>query len=90
MSSLRIRFSEHALLKFQVLREHGFDLSQEVVEEIVRAPSRVSSGYHGRSVAQSPLYEKRLLRVVYEEKAGEIIIITFYPARRARYEKDTV
>ena len=65
-------------------------MSQEEVKEIVRAPGRVSSGYHGRIVAQSPLDEERLLRVVYEEKAGETIIITFYPARRARYEKDTV
>ena len=90
MSSSRIRFSQHAMLKFQVLKEHGLELNQEEVEEAVRAPSRISPGYHGRIVAQSPLDEERLIRVVYEERAGEIIIITFYPARRARYEKDTV
>jgi len=29
---------------------------------------------------------EHVLRVVYEEKDNEIVVVTFYPARRERYE----
>lgn len=47
-------------------------------------------GYGGRKIAQGPLDESRVLRVVYEEKGDDIIIVTFYPGRRQRYEKNQI
>ena len=90
MSDAPIRFSQHALDKFEVLRRHGLDLSQEQVEETVRRPDRVVPGYAGRLIAQGPLDARRVLRVVYEQGPQGIIIVTFYPGRRARYEQDQV
>jgi hypothetical protein len=28
----------------------------------------------------------RVLRVVYEETAHEVVVVTFYPGKRSRYE----
>ena len=86
MNSPRVRFSHHALLKFELLRAHGLDLSEEEVVEAVRQPSGVFPGYMGRSVAQRELDDERVLRVVYEEMPGEVVIVTFYPGRKERYE----
>ena len=81
-----IRFTDHALAKFEVLRRHGFALDPSVVEDTVRRPSRVLTGYHGRRIAQGPLDAERILRVVYEESASELTIVTFYPGKRTRYD----
>ena len=85
MTSPRIRFTQHALLKFQVLKDHGLDLDSKKVEETVQRPLRVIVGYRGRRIAQSELDADRVLRVVYEESGSELIIITFYPGKKARY-----
>lgn len=81
-----IRFSLHATLKFSVLRGHGLDISERQVVRTVLQPANLSMGYAGRKVAQGPLDEERVLRVVYEETPEEIVIVTFYPGRRTRYE----
>ncbi len=86
MSPLRVRFSQHALLKFEVLRVHGLDLTKEQIIQAIQYPGNISQGYLGRSVAQRDLDESRVLRVVYEEKSDEVVIITFYPGSKARYE----
>ena len=90
MTQIAIRFSQHALLKFEVLAAHGLSLEKELVVNIVLNPAGVFEGYRGRKIAQGPLDESRVLRVVYEEKGNDIIIITCYPGRRQRYEKDQI
>lgn len=35
---------------------------------------------------QKQVNSKHLIRVVYEEKDEDVVIVTFYPARRKRYE----
>ena len=90
MSLPRIRFTLHALFKFEILRAHGLQIDQDTVLEIVRHPGRVDRGYGGRWVAQGPLDGERVLRVVCEEEQGETVIVTFYPGRRSRYEEDTI
>ncbi|GIU70807.1 MAG: hypothetical protein KatS3mg003_0286 [Candidatus Nitrosocaldaceae archaeon] len=37
-------------------------------------------------IAEKIIDEELLLRVIYEIKEDKIMIITFYPARRERYE----
>jgi hypothetical protein len=36
--------------------------------------------------AQKVISDHHVIRVVFAEYASEILIITFYPARRTRYE----
>jgi uncharacterized DUF497 family protein len=69
-----------------VLRNHGLDIDAAIVEATVRRPTKTEPGYRERLVAQGPLDETRVLRVVYEVSADEITIVPFYPGKRARYE----
>ena len=81
-----IRLTGYARAKFAFLRNHGFPIAEEAVLHTVREPEHVLSGRRGRLVAQTALDQGHLLRVVYEELPHERVVITFYPARRSRYE----
>jgi hypothetical protein len=81
-----IRLTPYAKAKFIFLREHGFQLEEEDVRRTVVAPDRVSRARMGRWVAQRGLSERHVLRVIYEESPHERVVVTFYPARRSRYE----
>ncbi|GAB4421878.1 MAG: DUF4258 domain-containing protein [Thermodesulfovibrionales bacterium] len=85
-----IEFSAHALLKIEILRSHGFNLSKEDVEKVLRDPDILDIGYKGRLIAQRVFDESHVLRVIYEERAGKIYVITIYPGRRSRYEKNKI
>lgn len=56
------------------------------VVEILNRPDRVEDGYKGRRVAQGELDQNRVLRVVFKETDTEIVVVTFYPGRKAQYE----
>ena len=81
-----IRFTSYARTKFVFLREHGFQLNQDAVLKTILEPEAVSRSHLGRWVAQRQLNDRHLLRVIYEEWPHERLVITFYPARRSRYE----
>ena len=83
---MKIKFTPHALLKFRILEEHNFFLSENDVLDAINNPDRIMPGRKGRKVAQRILDETHTLRVIYEEKSGYVEIVTFYPARRNRYE----
>lgn len=81
-----IRFTSHAEEKFVILATHGCMVTRDQVLETLRQPERIVEGYKGRRVAQGPLSMNHLLNVVFVETETEIIVVTFYPGRRARYE----
>ena len=81
-----ITFTRHAEFKLLLLGKHGFRLSKRDVQEVLREPIRIRQGYAGRKIAEQPITNEHLLRVVFEESASEIKVITMYPARRNRYE----
>jgi len=83
---MNVVFTRHAQLKLEILAAHGFKLTKQQVEDIVNMPQKVIKTKKGRLIAQSALDGTHLLRVVYREEKGIIKIITFYPARRQRYE----
>ena len=60
--------------------------SKRQVSETLRKPEKVEEGFRRRKVAQRKISAGQVLRVVYEEKQNEIIVVTFYPGRRSRYE----
>lgn len=76
------------MLKIEILRSHGIDVSKEIVENVVLTPDRIDEGYKGRLIAQKGFDERRVLRVVYETLPDKIYVVTVYPGRRSRYEKD--
>ncbi len=83
-----IEFSMHSLLKIEILESHGIDVSKEKVEDVIRNPDRIDVGYKERLIAQKGFDDTRVLRVVYESKPEKIYVVTVYPGRRSRYEKD--
>ncbi len=83
-----IEFSLHSIQKIALLKEHGFVISKEYVIGAVNNPDIVSPGKSGRMIAEIKLDENHILRVIYEESDDKIFIVTIYPARRIRYEKN--
>ena len=80
------RFTGHARAKFADLTALGLTLSESQVVDVIDHPDRVDEGHHGRQIAQGTLDESHVLRVVFEEADNEIVVVTFYPGRRRRYE----
>jgi uncharacterized DUF497 family protein len=85
-----IKFSEHAYLKLDILKSHGILLTIEVVQDAIANPDKIEEGYKGRMIAQKGLDTSHVVRVVYEKHGEEIKVITFYPGRRERYDKDKI
>jgi hypothetical protein len=83
-----IRFSDHAQLKMEVLASHKVIINADFVVETVRSPDKLETGEEDKLIAQKNLDENLVLRVVYREFSAFILIITLYPGRRSRYEKN--
>jgi len=83
-----VRLSDHARLKMEVLANHGVIIDADIVIETVRSPDKLETGEDDKLIAQKRLDENLVLRVVYREFSTFILIITLYPGRRSRYEKD--
>jgi hypothetical protein len=82
-----IRWSEHAKLKLNILNQRNLNISPEKVLETIRSPN--ASFYEDeKTIAQSELDESLVLRVVYRDFAA--FIITLYPGKRSRHEKDSL
>jgi hypothetical protein len=86
--SKEIRFSEHSLLKIDLLSQRGIVIAQEFVVETVQSPDRRELGEAEKITAQKQLNENLVLRVVYREYEAFILVITLYPGRRSRYEEN--
>ena len=79
-----IILSPHAKEKLKRLVLIGVTADKAV--KTIKQPESLTSGYFGRKIAQSPLTDELLLRVIYEETDNSILVITLYPAKRQRYE----
>lgn len=88
MAIKRINFSEHSKLKIDILKKHGVTVSKQLIEDIINKPSKTEVGYKNRKIAQGNLDAEHVLRVIYEESAEVVLIITLYPGRKDRYEKN--
>ncbi len=82
----RIRYTKHARLKFDVLRKHGFEVVPEQVVKTLEDPDLVIDAGGGIWIAQRRITLRHVLRVVYRKEGDEMVVITFYPGRRSRYE----
>jgi hypothetical protein len=81
-----VEFTDHAMRKFEILKRSGLSLSIKQVVRVVENPERVDVGWKGRFIASAKLNKKHVLRVVYEKVGDRKLVVTFYPARRERYE----
>ena len=83
-----IIFSNHAFKKIEILHKHGIIITAEFIKDALRSPDKIDHGYKERFVAQKKIDDEHVLRVVYEEYTDYFLIITLYPGRSGRYEKD--
>ena len=84
-----IRFTNHAIAKIEILKNHGFSVDTDLIKECLTAPAKIDTGRGERKIAQMVYDEDHVLRVVYEERENGILVITVYPGRRTRYENDS-
>lgn len=80
----RIRFTEHAAEKFDVLKRYGLKIGRKLVIEAILDPEHLEER-NRQFFATRILDSKHALRVVYENRKDYLIVITFYPVRRERY-----
>jgi hypothetical protein len=83
-----LRFSDHALFKIDLLSQRGIVIHQDFVIDTIQSPDRQELGEGEKITAQKKLDENLVLRVVYREYEAFILVITLYPGKRSRYEKN--
>jgi len=86
VSERPIRITDHALQRLEQERERGFDVSKELSIEILMRPFQVVPARDSRMFAQSPIDDRHLLRVLFEEENEGLVIITVYIGARRQYE----
>lgn len=80
----KVEFTKHAYDKFELLRKYGFDISRAAVEEAVASPCLVDRR-DDQVLVLKPLDRKYALRVVYKMVNDNIVVVTFYPVKRKRF-----
>jgi len=85
VSSFRIKFTKHAVEKFEILRRYGLEVSKDQVRDTISKPKRVEQR-GDQYLAIKPLNTRHALHVVYEKRKNYLVVIKFYPVRRERYD----
>ena len=82
---MQVTFTKHALEKFDLLATFGFKLSQgQVVAAVTSSDKAERRGT--QTISTKVLDGQHALRVVHEERKGIIVVITFYPVKRSKYD----
>ncbi len=82
-----IHFTKHAREKFDILKEHKFEVSREQVIKTINNPELIDRSRFPLLIAQKKISNSHVLRVVYKKENSNKIIITFYPGRVKQYEQ---
>ena len=82
-----IHFTKHAREKFDILREHKFEISKARVTEVLNNPDLIDNSRLPLLIAQKKISTTYVLRVVYKKENSNKIIITFYPGRVKQHEQ---
>ena len=85
VKSSRILFTKHAFEKFVLLKRYGFEIKERQVTEAVLNPDRLDKKSN-QFLATKTIDQKHALRVIYENRKDFLVVITFYPVRRERYD----
>lgn len=86
MKGMKIIFTRHAEKKFKDLEKLGVYVKRSLIKNILENPVHVDTqSDYPKKIASGKLGGQHLLRVVFREENGTIIVITFYPAKKGRY-----
>jgi len=80
----KVNFTKHAYEKFAFLKRYGFEVDEDVVRQAVGHPVHVDRR-GDQMLALRPIDEQHAIRVVYEEVNDNIVVVTFYPVKRERF-----
>jgi len=80
----KVSFTRHAREKFQFLKEYGFEITEASIREAILNPSRVERK-DDQILALKPLDREYAVRVVYRIVKDNILVVTFYPVKRERF-----
>jgi len=81
-------YTKHAKEKFKILKEQGFVVQKRVIEETVKSPELIDYSQLPLLIGQKSIDEKHILKVVFKKENGIIKIITFYPMRKRKLNKN--
>jgi|GEM_PF-1302970 len=84
-----IVFTEHAVFKLRLLKDHGFTITKEMVRNTIRRPDFTTEEKYGRMATHKDLYGGLVIRVIYDEDVN-IVVVTVMVARREKYERDKI
>jgi len=82
---VRITYTKHALNKKGLLKQLGWDISLNLIENMLLYPKLSGKTKQNQSTAISFLDKLHFLRVVYEKRNDIILVITFHVSRKGRY-----
>lgn len=83
---VNIVFTKHALKKFIDLTKLKIYISKSQILNILEKPMLIDevSDFPSK-IATGMLDKTHILRIVYREEDGTIVVITFYPGKKERY-----
>ena len=85
-----IRFSQHSLDKLKILSRHKMVITKEFIIETITNPDKLEIKGDNKQIAQKNLNNSLVLRVVYQNFDAFILVITLYPGRKTRYDKNNL
>ena len=83
---MKIIFTKHAEEKFKELEKLGWKVTKQKVKNTVKKPVWRGASRFGQETALSFVNKAHILRVILNNEDDIIKIITFYIARRGKYE----
>lgn len=82
---MTVRYTKHALRKFKDLDVLGVRVTKRLIRSILINPYTVDAeSDRPNSIASGVFDDRHLLRIVYRNEDGIIVVITFYPVRKGR------
>lgn len=82
---MTIKFTRHALEKFEVLARHGFAVTSDQVAAALLSPDKIEID-RDPPIAQKQFDDRHVLRIVFRVEGDDLVVVTFYPGRRRQYE----
>lgn len=84
---LKIEFTLHAAEKLTERFVRDVKISPEVIEEVIKKPIFCQKQDNEKIKAIGTLTQEHVLVVIYKRAGKNVRIITFFPARKNRYER---
>lgn len=86
MKRWRVQFSHHALEKLNDANSIRLEITHSKIEEVLDKSVTIDTSDYPLLIAVGELTRRLSLCVVYKFVEEGVRVITFYPARKGRYE----